>query len=91
MPYWKTILLPAGFTFALATSLAGFFTGPVKFHLQRPVAHDVSTFRFLSPPSDTTIAGVVNSYTPVLSFSNCDSSLLQVGSAAAFSPGDKVL
>ncbi|GAB4492178.1 MAG: hypothetical protein OHK0019_13560 [Saprospiraceae bacterium] len=38
-----------------------------------------------------TTNGVVNEYTPVLSFSDCDSSLLQVGSSSGFAPGDKVL
>jgi len=38
-----------------------------------------------------TISGIVNEYTPVLSFSDCDSSLLQVGSSSGFAPGDKVL
>ena len=43
-----------------------------------------------SLPVTDTLSGVVNDYTPVTGF-YCDSSVLQVGQAAAFSPGDEVL
>ena len=44
---------------------------------------------FLS--GQTSISGIVNSYTPVLAFSGCDRHILQVGSSSDFQPGDKVL
>lgn len=46
---------------------------------------------FSSSNAQTTISGIVNNYTPVLGFFDCDRSLLQVGSAAGFSAGDEVL
>lgn len=57
--------------------------------------HSLLTFSlflaFFSCNAQNTISGIVNDYTSVLGFFDCDNSLLQVGSTAGFSAGDEVL
>ncbi len=48
-------------------------------------------YRSLFLNAQPTISGTINIYTPVISFSGCDMSTLDVGSTLGFSPGDEVL